>query len=90
MDSWRKRRAAENQINFVALEGIAIGDTNYDGNITVSDVTEIQRHLAENICFSDKQLELADTDGNSVIDINDAAHLQKYIAGFEGVVLGKQ
>lgn len=90
-NSCAAKYAAENQINFVALEeGIATGDTNYDGKITVSDVTEIQRHLADYINFSDKQLELADTDGNGVIDINDAAHLQKYIAGFEGVVLGKQ
>lgn len=67
-----------------------IGDTNLDGNITISDVTEIQRHLAELIHFSDEQLTLADTNGDGKIDIGDATHLQKYLAEFDGIVLGKQ
>lgn len=66
-----------------------IGDTNLDGNITISDVTEIQRHLAELIHFSDEQLTLADTNGDGKIDIGDATHLQKYLAEFDGIVLGK-
>ena len=67
-----------------------IGDTNLDGNITISDVTEIQRHLAEMISFSDEQLALADTNGDGELTISDATHLQKYLAEFDGIVLGKQ
>ena len=67
-----------------------IGDTNLDGNITISDVTEIQRHLAEMISFSDEQLVLADTNGDGEITISDATHLQKFLAEFDGIVLGKQ
>ena len=66
-----------------------IGDTNLDGIISISDVTDIQRHLAELIHFSDEQLALADTDGNGVINIADATRLQMYLAEYE-VVLGKQ
>ena len=29
-----------------------------------------------------------DTNGDGIIDINDATHLQKFLAEFEGVVLG--
>lgn len=67
-----------------------IGDTNGDGRITIIDVTEIQRHLAEIIHFSDEQLMLADTNGDGKVDIGDATHLQKYLAEFDGIVLGKQ
>ena len=67
-----------------------IGDVNGDGNITISDVTEIQRHLAELIHFTDDQLILADTNGDGKVDIGDATHLQKFLAEFDGIVLGKQ
>ena len=67
-----------------------IGDTNLDGHITISDVTSIQRHLAEMHIFTDEQLALADTNGDGEININDATHLQKYLAEFDGIVLGKQ
>ena len=67
-----------------------IGDINGDGNITIGDVTEIQRHLAELIHFPDEQLVLADTNGDGKVDINDATHLQKYLAEFDGIILGKQ
>ena len=67
-----------------------IGDTNGDGNITISDVTAIQRHLAELELFTDEQIALADTNGDGEINIIDATHLQKYLAEFDGIVLGKQ
>ena len=66
-----------------------IGDTDLDGSITISDVTEIQKYLAGLVHFSDEQIALADTNGDGVVDINDATHLQKYLAQFD-VVLGKQ
>ena len=66
-----------------------IGDTNFDGHISISDVTAIQRHLAELAVFNDEQLALADTNGDGNVDIADATHLQMYLAEY-GVVLGKQ
>ena len=66
------------------------GDTDLDGKITISDVTEIQKYLAEFVQFTDEQLALADTDGDGKVDINDATHLQKYLAEYDGIVLGKQ
>ena len=67
-----------------------IADTNLDEIITISDVTAIQRHLAELARFTDEQLALADTNGDGSVDITDATHLQKYLAEFDGIVLGKQ
>ena len=69
---------------------VMIGDTDLDGNITISDVTAIQRHLAEIEVFTAEQLALADTNGDGEINITDATHLQKYLAEFDGIVLGKQ
>ena len=95
--------AGKTRIYCVSLEGnvvaeceisveskYSIGDTNLDGYISISDVTAIQRHLAEMIHFTDEQLALADTNGDNVINIMDATHLQKYLAEFDGIVLGRQ
>ena len=85
-----EKYAKVNGFLFVSLdEEKLIGDTNCDGHITVSDVTAIQRHIAELEVFTDEQLALADTNGDGSIDITDATHLQKYLAEFDGVVLGK-
>lgn len=65
-----------------------IGDVTRDEAITVSDVTAIQRHLANIEPLDEFQLSLADTNGDKVVDVNDASYLQKYIAGFD-VVLGE-
>jgi len=67
-----------------------IGDTDLDGNITIRDVTAIQRHIAELDIFTDEQIALADTNGDGEINISDATHLQKYLAEFDEIVLGKQ
>ena len=64
------------------------GDVDLDGHITISDVTAIQRYLAEFEPFSDEQLALADTNGDGEINITDATHLQLYLAEYD-VVLGK-
>ena len=66
-----------------------IGDTNLDGIVSINDVTEIQRHIAELELLTDEQLDLADTNGDGEINISDATHLQMYIAEYNGIVLGK-
>ena len=63
------------------------GDTNLDGQIDISDVTAIQRHLAELAEFSNEQLALADVNSDGEVDITDATHLQMYLAEYD-VVLG--
>ena len=67
-----------------------IGDADGDENITISDVTAIQRYLADMLTFDPNQQFAADTNGDGKVDINDATHLQKYLAEFDGIVLGKQ
>lgn len=81
---------ANEHITFVSL-GTArkIGDVDGNGSINISDVTAIQRHIAELDVLTGDALIAADTNGDGVVDITDATHLQKYLAEYD-VVLGKQ
>ena len=74
---------------FVPTDNARIGDVNYDGTISVADVTEIQKHIAELDAFTDAQLDAAGTNGDGVTDNADATRLQEYIAEYP-VVLGRQ
>ena len=49
----------------------------------------IQRYVAEFITLTDVEMLAADTDGDGIVDIKDATHLQMYLAEFHAV-LGKQ
>ncbi|MCI7211676.1 MAG: RICIN domain-containing protein [Ruminococcus bromii] len=56
------------------------GDVNTDGVINISDATNVQKHLAQLIDFSDNQKAVADTNGDGIINISDATQIQKYLA----------
>ena len=70
-------------------ESTSDGDVSGDGKIDISDVTAIQRHLAELELFTEEQLAVSDTNGDGETNIDDATHLQLYLAGYH-VALGKQ
>ena len=61
-------------------ESVLIGDTNQDGKITISDVTEIQLYINETITFNQKQKLAADVDEDGSVDIRDATYVMLYIA----------
>ena len=81
--------ANDNGFTFIEWEDAMIGDVTGDGNITISDVTAIQCHVAELELLTEEQLSAADTNGDGEINIADATHLQMYLAEYD-VVLGKQ
>ena len=60
-----------------------IGDTNSDNNVSIRDVTAIQRQLVELEDLSDEEFVLADTNGDGEINIADATHLQMFLAEYE-------
>ncbi len=66
---------------FVEIERM-IGDINGDGTVNVTDVTELQKHLAGMTELTQKGLACCDVTGNSKIDIKDASHIAKALAGF--------
>lgn len=57
-----------------------IGDVTGDGSVTISDVTMIQRYVADLTSFTPSQLTAADTNGDGGITIADATQIQLYIA----------
>ena len=60
-----------------------IGDTYSDNQISVRDVTSIQRQIVELEDLSAEELVLADTNGDGEINIADATHLQMYLAEYD-------
>lgn len=60
---------------------VVIGDVDLDGDITISDVTMIQKFLADMLDeFSYEQYVAADTNGDGEVSITDATLIQKYLA----------
>lgn len=56
------------------------GDANLDNEITIKDVTAIQKHLAQIIELNTDAIRCADVDNNSELTIKDATQIQKYLA----------
>lgn len=81
-DSYGYQYAQEKDIPYILLDGVKLGDVNSDGEITISDVTDIQRYLAELIILNDNQLAAADTNRDGTVDISDATALQMYLADY--------
>ena len=94
IDSEAQRFAGENNISFVALNGgdnsasNKMGDVNFDGVVSVFDVTQVQKYIAMFIDFTEQQRLVSDVNNDGRVDITDATRLQRYVAGFEGS-LGK-
>ena len=57
-----------------------MGDIDLDGQITILDVTLLQRYCAEQNILTNIQLSVADLDGDKDININDATAIQRKIA----------
>lgn len=73
--------ANENGFTFIALDSQQIGDVDGDGKISIDDVTDIQKHLANMVEFTKEQVSLADVDKNGTVSIDDVTLIQKHLAG---------
>ena len=60
-----------------------IGDAYSDNQISVRDVTSIQRQIVELEDLSAEELILADTNGDGEVNIADATHLQMFLAEYD-------
>ena len=68
---------------WVLVGDMKIGDAYSDNQISVRDVTSIQRQIVELEDLSAEELVLADTNGDGEINIADATHLQMYLAEYD-------
>ena len=66
----------------------AVGDVDMDGEITILDVTLLQRYLANINELTPEQLMYADVDDNGEVEILDATILQRYDVELEDVLKG--
>ena len=68
------------EYTFDATSDFIMGDANSDGQISVLDVTEIQRYLAHTVDFDSTQKKASDVDGDGSITVSDVAVLQQFLA----------
>lgn len=82
--------SGEYEFKSLSINGIIIGDVNYDGIVNVDDVTYLQKHLAGYtndgkmmIDESDStEFMVADFNSDGVINVDDVTEIQKYLAGY--------
>ena len=80
--SYGYQYAKAQNIPYILLDSVLLGDANGDGNVNISDVTDIQRVVAEMDTFDDLRQKAADINGDGVVTIDDATFLQTYLAEF--------
>ncbi len=81
-----ERYADENGLKFEALPKNILGDVDGDGEVTIDDASQIQKHLAKISTLTAIQLEAADVDGDGQVSIDDTTSIQKYIAKITDVL----
>lgn len=64
----------------VQAAGYVLGDVNNDGIVSISDVTVIQRHLAELEQITEERLKAAMVNDGKTLTITDATTIQKKLA----------
>jgi len=82
-DSYARVYAQERGMSYVLRDAVCLGDVDDDGNVSISDVTLIQRHLAELEQLEGIFLYAADTNKNGVVDISDATAVQMHLAEYD-------
>ncbi len=79
-DSYAHAFAVENEIPYVLIQTYEPGDVDRDGALSITDVTLIQKYLAELATLDDEQLLLADYLSDGDVNIADATAIQIAIA----------
>lgn len=79
-DSYAQEYAEAHNIPFEPIIEYMLGDADMDGDITISDVTAIQKSLVDVLTLTEEAEYLADVDKNGTVNIDDATNIQKYLA----------
>lgn len=78
-DTYKKLTDAEDRINSYVL----LGDADGDGEVTINDVTMMQKYIAGFEMPDNFVLKVCDTNCDGKITIDDATEIQKYVAEYE-------
>lgn len=79
-DSYAEEYALANDIPFEPIVNYALGDVDKDGDVTIYDVTLIQKALAGIYSFGKEEDYLADVKRDGSVSIDDATAIQKFLA----------
>ena len=82
-DSYAHAYAEAHDIPYVLMYTFILGDVDGNGSVNVSDVTTIQRYLAELDVLEGISLYASDANRDGVLDISDATAIQMYLAEYE-------
>lgn len=74
--------AKEQNITYILIDEVLIGDVNRDEAVSIGDVTSIQRYLVDIEQLDELQLKAADVTRDGVVDMDDATKIQKYLARY--------
>lgn len=77
--------AKDNNIPYVLLDGVKLGDANGDNRVNINDVTKVQRALAELEELTGIRYHAADINNDGTLAIDDASLVQAYLAEYEVV-----
>lgn len=80
-NSYAAKYCAENEI--AGLFILQPGDADLNGDVNISDVTAIQRSLAEMQAFWKPQRLVADVTADGTLTIDDATRVQEYLAEYD-------
>ena len=75
--------AIAQNIPYVLLDEVKLGDASGDGSVNINDVTTIQRYLAELETLEGIYLHAADANQDGTVDIADATVIQMYLAEYD-------
>lgn len=75
--------ALENNITCMLMDDAVLGDANNDGALSISDVTAIQRHVAEMQQLEGLRFLAGDVDQDGEVAISDATALQMFFAEYK-------
>lgn len=67
-------------VNAIYIRRYSTGDVDMSKSVTIDDATYIQLFSSKDIELTAGQLELADVNGDGIVNIADATHLQKYLS----------
>ena len=81
--SYAQQYAIDNNINYVLLDGVKLGDVDADEVVNVNDATFIQSYFAELVSIDGIYLHAADTNEDGEVDISDATAIQMYAAEYQ-------
>lgn len=84
-DTYAHRFAQEQNMPYVLLDGVLLGDANADEKVDVADVTVIQQYIAELAVLDGIYLKAADVNNDGDVNIADATAIQMYVAEYESV-----